>query len=285
MILLRPFIIFITFFLSYIPVLQFVGLALLFFIYHVLIRNRNLHIERMKKVYQTNNLSFPDIKEKNPLIWFVLYMVSFLVLNVFYLNLMQQVANLTFEEIQTFTIPNWQIYLFLGSFLLSWISYARMINRIDRDQWQLQESEISHKIVKNRFIKLRDGNVVMLLRIITLDIYQWFLLFFLIRETTIHYFEDGTATGRYLALVKKDEKETQNKASTNGNGEKPVQQEDIYEKITNQIKDLSEDEKYSTIFSQVTSLSDKQKAQKILEKLLENGYIKEEEYKKLQQFL
>lgn len=284
MILLRPFIIFITFVLSYIPVLQFVGLALLFFIYHVLIRNRNLHIERMKKVYETNNLTFPDIKEKSPIIWFVLYIVSFLVLNVFYLYLIQQVGSLTFEEMQTFTLPSWQIYLFLGSFLLSWISYASMINRIDRDQWQLQESEISNKIVKNRFIKLREGNVVMLLRIITLDVYQWFLLFFLIRETTIHYFEDGTATGRYLQLVKKDEKETQNETSTKNTTEKPAQ-EDPYEKIINQIKNVGEDERYSTIFSHVTSISDKKKAEEILEKLLEEGYIKEEEYKKLQQFL
>ena len=284
MILLRPFIIFITFVLSYIPVLQFVGLALLFFIYHVLIRNRNLHIERMKKVYETNNLTFPDIKEKSPIIWFILYMVSFLVLNVFYLYLIQQVATLTLEEIQTFTLPSWQIYLFLGSFLLSWISYASMINRIDKDQWQLQESEISNKIVKNRFIKLRDGNVAMLLRIVTLDIYQWFLLFFLLRETTIHYFEDGTATGRYLELIKKDEKETQNESSTNDTAEKPAQ-EDLYEKITNQIKNVGKDERYSTIFSHVTSISDKKKAEEILEKLLEDGYIEEEEYKKLQQFL
>ncbi|POZ87944.1 hypothetical protein [Petrotoga sibirica] len=284
MILLRPFIIFITFVLSYIPVLQFVGLALLFFIYHVLIRNRNLHIERMKKVYQSNNLSFPDIKEKSPIIWFALYIVSFLVLNVFYLYLIQQVGSLTFEEMQTFALPSWQIYLFLGSFLLSWISYASMINRIDRDQWQLQESEISNKIVKNRFIKLREGNVVMLLRIITLDIYQWFLLFFLIRETTIHYFEDGTATGRYLQLIKKDEKETQNETSTDVTAAKP-EQEDPYEKIINQIKNMGKDERYSTIFSHVTSISDKKKAEEILEKLLEDGYIKEEEYKKLQQFL
>ncbi|RLL87032.1 hypothetical protein CN13_09665 [Petrotoga sp. HKA.pet.4.5] len=284
MILLRPFIIFITFVLSYIPVLQFVGLALLFFIYHVLIRNRNLHIERMKKVYQSNNLSFPDIKEKSPIIWFALYIVSFLVLNVFYLYLIQQVGSLTLEEIQTFTLPSWQIYLLLGSFILSWISYASMINRIDRDQWQLQESEISNKIVKNRFIKLREGNVVMLLRIITLDIYQWFLLFFLIRETTIHYFEDGTATGRYLQLIKKDEKETQSDTSTDVTAAKP-EQEDPYEKIINQIKNMGKDERYSTIFSHVTSISDKKKAEEILEKLLEDGYIKEEEYKKLQQFL
>lgn len=284
MILLRPFIIFITFVLSYIPVLQFVGLALLFFIYHVLIRNRNLHIERMKKVYQSNNLNFPDIKEKNPIIWFVLYMISFLVLNIFYLYLIQQVGSLTLEEIPTFTLPSWQIYLFLGSFLLSWISYASMINRIDRDQWQLQESEISNKIVKNRFIKLRDGNVVMLLRIVTLDVYQWFLLFFLIRETTIHYFEDGTATGRYLELIKKDEKQTQNETSTKNTTEKSTQ-EDPYEKIINQIKNMGEDERYSTIFSHVTSIPDKKKAEEILEKLLEDGYIKEEEYKKLQQFL
>ncbi|POZ90032.1 hypothetical protein [Petrotoga sp. SL27] len=284
MILLRPFIIFITFVLSYIPVLQFIGLALLFFIYHVLIRNRNLHIERMKKVYETNNLSFPDLKESSPTIWFVLYMVSFLVLNVFYLYLVQQVGSLTFEEMQTFTLPSWQIYLFLGSFLLSWISYAIMINRIDKDQWQLQESEISNKIVKNRFIKLRDGNVAMLLRIVTLDIYQWFLLFFLLRETTIHYFEDGTATGRYLELIKKDDQETQNESSTNDTAEKPAQ-EDLYEKITHQIKNIGKDERYSTIFSHVTSISDKKKAEEILEKLLEDGYIEEEEYKKLQQFL
>jgi hypothetical protein len=238
----------------------------------------------MKKVYETNNLTFPDIKEKSPIIWFILYMVSFLVLNVFYLYLIQQVATLTLEEIQTFTLPSWQIYLFLGSFLLSWISYASMINRIDKDQWQLQESEISNKIVKNRFIKLRDGNVAMLLRIVTLDIYQWFLLFFLLRETTIHYFEDGTATGRYLELIKKDEKETQNESSTNDTAEKPAQ-EDLYEKITNQIKNVGKDERYSTIFSHVTSISDKKKAEEILEKLLEDGYIEEEEYKKLQQFL
>ena len=124
----------------------------------------------------------------------------------------------------------------------------------------------------------------MLLRIITLDVYQWFLLFFLIRETTIHYFEDGTATGRYLQLVKKDEKETQNETSTNGAAEKPAQ-EDPYEKIINQIKNVGEEERYSTIFSHVTSISDKKKAEEILEKLLEEGYIKEEEYKKLQQFL
>lgn len=283
MILLRPLVIFITFILSYIPILQFIGLALLFFIYHVLIRNRNFHIKKMKEVYSSNNLDFPNIKEKSPLIWLFVYIASFLIINIFYLYLSQQISTLSFEELESFILPNWQIYLFLGSFIISWISYATIINRIDKDQWQLQESEITHKIVKNRFIKLRDGNVAMFLRIITLDIYQWFLLFFLLRETTIHYFEDGTATGRYTQLIKtqKVEKTDQNSQEKFENKE----EENLQQKLIEKIKNTEENERYSIIFSELTSLEDKQKAKEVLDELYEKNYIKREQYEKLLEFL
>lgn len=283
MILLRPLVIFITFILSYIPILQFIGLALLFFIYHILIRNRNFHIKKMKEVYSSNNLDFPNIKEKSPLIWLFVYIASFLIINIFYLYLSQQISTLSFEELESFVLPNWQIYLFLGSFIMSWISYATIINRIDKDQWQLQESEITHKIVKNRFIKLRDGNVAMFLRIITLDIYQWFLLFFLLKETTIHYFEDGTATGRYTQLIKiqKVEGTDQNSQEKFENKE----EENLQQKLIEKIKNTEENERYSIIFSELTSLNDKQKAKEVLDELYEKNYIKREQYEKLLEFL
>lgn len=197
MIIVRPFLLLLGFIFQYIPFLQFLGVIILFFTYYALIRNRNTHIKIMKQVYEANNWQFPDIKEEVANFWFIMYIISIVVISLFYSLLARELINIPFEEWQTISIPNWYFYVFFGFFVLSWVSYATMINRIVKDQWQLQESEISHNLVKNRFIKLRNGNTAMLLRIITLDIYEWLLLFFLIRETTMHYIEDGTASGKY----------------------------------------------------------------------------------------
>jgi hypothetical protein len=255
----------------------------------------------MKQVYEANNWQFPDIKEEVANFWFAIYIISIIVMSLFYSFLAQKLINIPFEEWQSISIPNWYFYVFFGVFILSWVSYATMINRIVKDQWQLQESEISHNIVKNRFIKLRNGNTAMLLRIVTLDIYEWLLLFFLIRETTMHYIEDGTATGKFAIPVpagdfnKKDTEPAQNinvkernidQVKTKSPKEKKEENlDEIYNELIKKIKGMEDKEKYSTIFAEVTILKNKEIAKQILDKLLAEKYISQEEFDKLIDFI
>lgn len=301
MIIIRPLLLFLGFIFQYIPFLQFFGVAILFFTYFALIRNRNTHIKIMKQVYEANNWQFPDIKEEVANFWFAMYIISIIVMSLFYSFLAKKLINIPFEEWQSISIPNWYFYVFFGFFILSWVSYATMINRIVKDQWQLQESEISHNIVKNRFIKLRNGNTAMLLRIITLDIYEWLLLFFLIRETNMHYIEDGTATGKFAIPVSsgdlkktdiepiqdiKVKEKTLEPAKTKALKERKEENlDEIYNELIKKIKGMDDKEKYSTIFADVTIIKNKEISKQILNKLLEEGYITKEEFNKLMEFI
>lgn len=287
MIIIRPILILVGFVLYYIPILQFVGIALLFFSYHILIKNRKTHIERMKKVYESNNWNFPEIDKKNPFLWFISYIISIAIMSIFYTVIIEQIASLSLEELQNFVLPSWQLYLILGAFVLSWISYSNMINRIIKDQWQLQESELQHQIVKNRFIKLRDGNVAMLFRIITLDIYEWFLLFFMVRETTMHYFEDGSIMEKPIVNTEVSKNHISQQENDSDENSKVMEDEEekIYDLIVKKIKNVTEEEKYSAVFSEITSIIDKDKAQRVLKKLLDNNYITQSEYEKIKSFL
>jgi len=255
----------------------------------------------MKQVYEANNWQFPDIKEEVANFWFIMYIISIVVISLFYSLLARELINIPFEEWQTISIPNWYFYVFFGFFVLSWVSYATMINRIVKDQWQLQESEISHNLVKNRFIKLRNGNTAMLLRIITLDIYEWLLLFFLIRETTMHYIEDGTASGKYPIPVpsgnfgkietetiqsdKLKEKELDQPKMKPFKEKKEENLNEIYNDLIKKIQGMDDKEKYSTIFAEVTIIKNKEIAKQILNKLLTEEYITQEEYNKLIEFI
>lgn len=301
MIIVRPFLLLLGFIFQYIPFLQFLGVIILFFTYYTLIRNRNTHIKIMKQVYEANNWQFPDIKEEVANFWFIMYIISIVVMSLFYSLLARELINIPFEEWQTISIPNWYFYVFFGFFVLSWVSYATMINRIVKDQWQLQESEISHNLVKNRFIKLRNGNTAMLLRIITLDIYEWLLLFFLIRETTMHYIEDGTASGKYPIPVpsgnfgkietepiqsdKLKEKELDQPKMKPFKEKKEENLNEIYDDLIKKIQGMDDKEKYSTIFAEVTIIKNKEIAKQILNKLLTEEYITQEEYNKLIEFI
>ncbi|TGG89011.1 hypothetical protein [Geotoga petraea] len=272
MILIRPFLVFIALMLFYIPNLQFIGIAILLYIYHILTKNRNSHIEKMKEVYKANGIDFP-IKDsgKKTFVWLYLYIFSLTVLFYMANTLTSEVLALDINQIEQFQVEPWESYLLIGSFVLMWVSYTFMINKIIKDQWILQESEINNNIVKYRFISLREGNFSMLLRILTFNLYEWYLIYMLLRETAMHYIEDGTATGVYKKHIEKPKKEE-------------IKKESPFENLINKIKNLDKEEKYSVIFYEVTNMQ-AEKAEEVLKKLLEENYIDQEEYDKIKSFL
>lgn len=285
MLLLRPFMVFIAMILFYIPPLQFIGIALLFFIYHVLIKNRNEHIKKMKEVYKVNNWKFPLEKEGNPFLWLFVYIGSLIVLFYFSTEVTNEVMALSLEELSLYNIEKWKSFLIIFSFFTMWVSYTFMINRIIKDQWKLQESELNHNIVNNRIIILREGGIVMLFRVLTLNFYEWFVLFSLLRETALHYFEDGTATGNYENLIS-DKIKIKDVAKKESH-ETDIQEnsvENIYERIKKDISFLNDNEKYSKIFYEVTSLSN-EKAKELLYLLFKDNWISKEEYDKINNFI
>lgn len=272
MILIKPFLVFIALILFYVPYLQFIGIAILMYIYHILIKNRNSHVNKMKEVYKSNGIKFPfKDNGRKIFIWLYLYIFSLIVLFYMTNTLTSQVVSLDINQLEQFEVDTWQSFLLIGSFALMWISYTTMINKIIKDQWILQESEVHNNIVKYRFIKLREGNFSMLLRILTFNLYEWFLIYMLLRETAMHYIEDGTGTGVYKKHITKPKKKEAEKISP-------------YEGLINKIKGLDKEEKYSIIFYEVTNMQS-EKAEKILEKLVEDDYINKEEYNKIKSFL
>ncbi|MGM0640119.1 MAG: hypothetical protein ACQESN_01680 [Thermotogota bacterium] len=272
MILIKPFLVFIALILFYIPNLQFIGIAMLLYIYHILIRNRNSHVEKMKEVYKANGIEFP-IKDsgKKTFIWLYLYILSMSVLFYMTNTITTEVVSLDINQLEEFQLAPWKSFLVIGSFVSMWITYTFMINKIVKDQWIIQESEINNKIVRYRFINLREGNFSMLLRILTFNLYEWYLIYMLLRETAMHYIEDGTATGIYKKHIIKKKKEE-------------IQKETPYEGLINKIKDLDKEEKYSIVFYEVTNMND-QEANEMLNKLLKDEYINKEEYEKIKSFL
>ena len=294
MILFKPFVVFIAAFLFYIPALNFVGLGLLFFMYHVLIKNRNAHVNHMRKVYKEKGLDFP-LEEKRVFPWFVGYVASLIVLFFIGNYITSQIEIIDIEILQDFVIPTWQSVILIGSAISVWFTYSVLTNRIVKDQWVLQESEVNNKLAKNRIIKLKDGNFVMLLRLVTFNMYEWFFLFNIVRETSFHYIEDKSA---FEILKQKPVQvlEDQNLENTEVVSEsvevveKEVIEDDfnkeefIFNNLVNDIKDKDSNEKFSKIFYMLTKIK-KEMASNILERLFLDKYISEEEYKKIKSFL
>lgn len=278
MILIKPFFVFVALILFYIPNLQFIGVALLFYIYHILIKNRNLHIQKMREVYKLKGIDFPIKNDyKKSFIFLYLYIFSLSILFYMTNTLTSELLALDINQIDQFQVETWESFILIASFLLMWFSYAFMINKIIKDQWVLQESEINNNIVKYRFIKLREGNLSMFLRILTFNLYEWFLIYILLRETTMHYIEDGTATGLYKKNLIKPKKEETDEIEK-------VKETNHFEELLKKIKDLDKEEKYSIIFYEVTNMEPKE-AEEILDKLLKENYIDKEEYDKISSFL
>ncbi|BBE30552.1 hypothetical protein OSSY52_06930 [Tepiditoga spiralis] len=278
MILLKPFIILIALIFWYIPYLQFIGMAIILFVYHTLIKNRNEHIKKMKEIYNANNWDFPIKNIKMSYIPFILYIISALVIAFLSIDMTNQLIDINPSEYSKIveTYPLWKSITFIISLTVTWISYVFMINGIVKDQWHMQESELHNKIIKSRFIRLREGNVAMIFRIITLNFYEWLLLFNLIRETDMCYIANGTASGdytKYVQIPKEEIKEDINTLIDN-----------LYIKITNEIEKLNEDEKYSKIFSEVTALK-KETAKKILQRLFDEEKINKEDYDRIKTFI
>lgn len=273
MLLIRPFLVFIAMILFYIPNLQFLGIAILLYIYHILIRNRNLHMEKMKEVYKARGIEFPvkDSGKKN-FIWLYLYIASMSILFYMTNTVTSEIISLDINQLEQFQIATWKSALIIGSFVGMWIFYTIMINRIIKDQWIMQESEINNRIVKYRFINLREGNFSMLLRILTFNLYEWFLIYMLLRETAMHYIEDGTATGVYKKHI------------VQSNQEIKEEQTSPYDALIDKIKDLDKEEKYSIIFYEVTNMQEKEGLE-VLDKLFEEEFIDKEEYDKIKSFL
>lgn len=295
MVLLKPFVVLIALFLFYIPPLRFLGLGLIFFIYHVLIKNRAVHINYMKKIYKEKNLKFPELKKDRIFLWFILYVISFSIWSMTLYTIANEMYLLNMDNVieqMDFIIPVWQRYLVIISFIAMWITYANLINKLIKDQWILQESEYNNNLIKNRPIKLRDGHMVMLLRFISFNFYEWYLLFILLKEIGIHYLEDKSAySGMKLIYNNRNQKENY-KENNDVKQENIIKREENLNKINSElsyqemidlIKNIDENEKFSIIFSKVTKLK-KDKAINLLDKLESKGYISEDEKNKIISF-
>lgn len=275
MLLLRPILVFVGMVFSYIPYLQFVGLAIVMFIYHTLIKNRNEHIQRMETVYKANNWDFPLKKDNSGFLWFILYIISMGTIMVLSNMIMPQVLELSTQELESFVLPQWQVYTFIGCGFMVLISYVLMINRIVKDQWILQESEIRYGVVKDRIINYRDGTFAIILRIVTFNFYEWYLLYVLLRETAYHYFEDGTASDKYTQAIKSNQ---------------PIDTqiidppEDSYDLLLKELSTIGDEERFSIIFRKVTAM-EKEKALLILNRLLQEKRITQKEYSRIEEFI
>lgn len=277
MILLKPFIILLALFMLYFPYVRFIGIGILMFVYHTLIKNRNIHVSKMKKIYDSKGLKIP-VKEKVSYIPFFLYIIFTVACAYIMFDITAQIdPTATSKEIEAFILayPKWKSQLMFFSFIGLWISFVYTINRIIKDLAKMQGSQIENNLLKGVFIRHRDGNLIMILRIVTLNLYSFVLLISLLRETALLFLASGTINDSYKSLIITKE-------------EKKKDKEDIvslvYNKIVNEIKGLSGDDIYSKVFYEVTKLQ-KQTAKDILKKLLDNNVIDNDDFSKINDFI
>ncbi|GAB6189452.1 hypothetical protein JCM30566_11910 [Marinitoga arctica] len=281
MIFLNPLIVIIGMIIYIIPYLWPVSFAITMFVYHVLLKNRDEHIRRLKYTLENKNIDlsiFDKIKEGNSLKILFSYIVSFAGFYIIFMRISNQIENIyskisSIEELQTLETPlsTFDTLLFFFFLFLIWFTYTLLINRIIKDQFYLQNIEIQQNIIESPILKYRDSNFVMFLRLITFNLYEWFLLISLIRETNTLYLTDGTykieSKTQKNNLIKTDE----------------IQEKGFGFKIMKPDEFDSKEEFLSYLYAELSKLDSINRIKKINE-LLEKHIITKDEVEKIRKF-
>ncbi|AEX85091.1 hypothetical protein XO10_03315 [Marinitoga sp. 1135] len=280
MILLNPMIVFLGMIMYIIPYLWPLSFAITMFIYHILLKNRDVHVKRIKAYFKNSNIDNEDIKRiktNNSISYLIAYLLSYLGFTLIFIKISNRFEKLyasvhNIEELKNIDvyIPDSEIFLFVLFLLLLWLTYIKIINRLIRDQFILQNFEIQHNLIDKAPLKYRDANAVVILRIVTFNLYEWFLLLSLIKETNTLYILSET--------YKKESFE--NKTIEDNNYEKTTgKKEDIVSEIK-KIKFENKNELLSYIFSKISKLDITEKF-KILSELKNQDIIDDEDIKKI----
>ncbi|KLO24932.1 MULTISPECIES: hypothetical protein [unclassified Marinitoga] len=270
MILLNPLIVLVGMIMYIIPYLWPLSFAITMFVYHILLKNRDEHIKRIKILFKTEDLEFFNLKQNNSLKILFGYIISFSGFTIIFIKISNQLERFysnisSVEELKNieFVLPTFDTFLFFLFLFFIWFTYIKLINRIIKDQFYLQNIEIQKNLIKEPILKYRDANFIMFLRLITFNLYEWFLLISLLKETNSLYKADGT----YEINLEKMKKEIKQDVS------------DPFENIK-QENFNSKEEFLSYLYSEISKLN-VQNRLKILEKLLEKNILSKEDAEKI----
>lgn len=273
MVFLNPFIIFLGMILYIIPYMWPLSFAITMFVYHILLKNRDEHIKRLKLLFKQKNIETVSLEKYeigNSIKVLISYLISFFGFSLIFIKISNQLEKIyskisSIEDLQNleYTIPKFDLFLFFIFLFFIWFTYVKLINKIIKDQFYIQNIEIQKGVIEKPTLKYRDPNFVLFLRIITFNLYEWFLLMSLIRETNNFYILDETY---------KIEKEIKNDNDTKE--EKNIE-EDI-SKIFNPENFNSKDELLSYVYSKLSKLDTVNRAKKMDELLQKNILTKED---------
>jgi hypothetical protein len=273
MVFLNPFIIFLGMVLYIIPYMWPLSFAITMFVYHILLKNRDEHIKRLKILFKQKNIetvSLEKFEMGNSIKVLISYLISFSGFSLIFIKISNQLEKIyskisSVEDLQNleYTIPKFDLFLFFIFLFFIWFTYVKLINKIIKDQFYIQNIEIQKGIIEKPTLKYRDSNFVLFLRIITFNLYEWFLLMSLIRETNNFYILDGTYK------IKKDIK-----SEIDIEEEKNIE-EDIFE-ILNPKNFNSKDELLSYVYSELSKLDTVNRIKKMNELLQKNILTKDD---------
>ncbi|WP_129408200.1 hypothetical protein [Marinitoga lauensis] len=221
MVFLNPFIVIIGMIMYIIPYLWPLSFAITMFIYHILLKNRDEHIKRLKALFKLKDIDLSPLskfKEENSLKMLFGYLISFTGFSLIFIKISNQLEKVysqisSIEELQNleYALPKFDSFLFFLFLFFIWFTYTRLINKIIKDQFYVQNIEIQKNLIDKPILKYRDSNFVMFLRIITFNLYEWFLLISLIKETNSLYIADKTYKNIEEATTKEKYEKMQKK--------------------------------------------------------------------------
>ncbi|OQY10263.1 MAG: hypothetical protein B6I29_01895 [Marinitoga sp. 4572_148] len=282
MVFLNPLVVIIGMIIYIIPYLWPVSFAITMFVYHILLKNRDEHLKRLEIIFKSKKIdikTIEKIKKDNSLKVLFGYVVSFTGFYIIFIKLSNKIETIysqisSIEDLQNFenSLPASDTFLFFLFLFLVWFTYTRLISRIIKDQFFIQNIEIQQHIIDSSVLKYRDANFVMFLRIITFNLYEWFLLISLIRETNTLYITDGTY---------KIENENQKQ---NYNVEELAEKRESDFEILNPDEFASKEEFLSYLYAQLSKLDGVNRIKRINE-LLEKNVITKEDVEKIKKLL
>jgi len=288
MLLLRPLVLFIAVIFFYMPNLEFIGIGLLLFIYHIILKNRNEYVERVKKLFSDKNIEFPENIKKTSFIPLIIYIFSLSAMFLISFYIYGLAGDM--ESIAQLEIPEWIIIAVFASSVAAWASYVYLINKIVRDQVIIQEKLYEKGFIKTKIIKYRNGNLVMIMRLLTFNLYEWLLIYSVLRETAYHYIESGVVQNKISEPKNPEPQKTEeiiselHEKEEEYKAEKETAFEIIYNSIISDVVKTEISERYSFIFSKVTKL-DRNIGKKILDKMLNEKIINKEDYDRINNFI
>ncbi|WGS64534.1 hypothetical protein [Marinitoga aeolica] len=278
MVFLNPFIVIIGMIMYIIPYLWPLSFAITMFVYHILLKNRDEHIKRLKILFKLKNIDLSllnKFKEENSLKILFGYLISFTGFSLIFIKISNQLEKVynkisSIEELQNleYSLPKFDSFLFFLFLFFIWFTYTRLINKIIKDQFYIQNIEIQKNLIDKPILKYRDSNFVMFLRIITFNLYEWFLLISLIKETTSLYIADETYKNIEEITIKDKYEKTQEE-----------QKETFFELITPD-KFNTKEEFLSYVYSELSKLDTVTRLKK-MDEMLQKKLLTKEDIEKI----